>query len=230
MITVALTNASTAVSDAAVQALLPALQTQVTRDLAPAWPGSEASLVYVPATLKPDPSYYPVVVLDDTDQADALGYHDTNSAGIPVGKVFAKSDIEAGENWTVTTSHELLEMLCDPQIDATLPATYNGKRVITIREVCDPVEDCDYEIDGQRVSNFVLPAYYGDGDKFDFLGRLTGPMTLAPGGYISFCGPDGSWSQTFGERVTTWKEIPPHGSRRERLRIGPRRWQRSTAL
>jgi len=50
------------------------------------------------------------VILDDSDQAGALGYHDLTSDGLPIGKVFAASDLKAGTSWTVTASHELLEM------------------------------------------------------------------------------------------------------------------------
>jgi hypothetical protein len=40
--------------------------------------------------------------------------------GFPIGKVFAASDLKAGTSWTVTASHELLEMLGDPNINLTV--------------------------------------------------------------------------------------------------------------
>jgi hypothetical protein len=42
-----------------------------------------------------------------------VGYHDLTNEGLPLGKVFAGSDMVNGYNWTVTASHELLEMLID---------------------------------------------------------------------------------------------------------------------
>ena len=58
--------------------------------------------------------------LDDSDQASALGYHDMTSEGLPLGKVFGTTNLKFGTNWTVTASHELLEMLGDPSINLTV--------------------------------------------------------------------------------------------------------------
>ena len=54
---------------------------------------------------------------DNPDQAGALGYRELTSRGTPLGKVFAGLDLQSGASWTVTLSHELLEMLADPWID-----------------------------------------------------------------------------------------------------------------
>jgi hypothetical protein len=45
--------------------------------------------------------------------------HDTTPDGLPLGKVFAGTDKAFGTQWTVTASHELLEMLGDPAINLT---------------------------------------------------------------------------------------------------------------
>ena len=58
-----------------------------------------------------------IIITDNPDQAGALGYHELTSAGAPLGKVFAKLDLDSGTSWTVTLSHELLEMLADPWIN-----------------------------------------------------------------------------------------------------------------
>jgi len=42
------------------------------------------------------------------------GHHDLTPDGLPVGKSFAGTDKHFGHSWTVTASHELLEMLADP--------------------------------------------------------------------------------------------------------------------
>ncbi len=115
-IKVAVINASNAVSDADVQGAVGALQTQVHRDFAPVW-GIDADLEFVPPGTRPPPGTWWLAILDNSDQAGALGYHDLTSQGLPLGKVFAQSDIESGNNWTVTASHELLEMLADPGIN-----------------------------------------------------------------------------------------------------------------
>lgn len=231
---IAVTNASTVVSDADVKAILPALSLQVSRDLASVWSGVEADLVFVSTGAGIPHGAWALCVLDDTDQADALGYHDLTMGGQPISKIFAKTDSDYGEDWRVTASHELCEMLCDPQIDQTVTTIYEGKPATTIREVCDAVESNTYAVDGIMLSDFVTPNFFDSattpGVKYDFLGVLSAPMILAPGGYMSLQDQSGNWTQVFGDKVTTWKRIPPHGSRRERLRAGKKRWRRSTAI
>ena len=64
--------------------------------------------------------------------------------------------------------------------------------------MCDAVQSESYVIDGQRVSNFVLPLYFTAsherGSRNDFLGTVTDGKTLRsfgvnPGGYINFFDP-----------------------------------------
>lgn len=234
MTLVVVTNASTVLTDDAVQGVIPALSLQVSRDLASFWPGISVDLSFVSKGGAIPHGAWALCILDDTDQADALGYHDTTMGGQPISKVFAKTDSDYGEDWHVTASHELCEMLCDPQIDQTVTTVYEGKSVTTIREVCDAVEGNSYAINGFMVSDFVTPTFYDsskiDGLKYDFLSVISAPMTLASGGYMSLQDASGNWTQVFGQAVTTWKRMPPHGSRRERLRAGHKRWRRSTAI
>jgi hypothetical protein len=49
------------------------------------------------------------------DVADALGYHDKNDGGIPYGFVFTELWRQLKESWTVTLSHEALELIGDPE-------------------------------------------------------------------------------------------------------------------
>jgi hypothetical protein len=118
-IRIVITNASTVLSDEEVQSVVPALQTQVHRDFGPIW-GIDADLSFVPKGTQPPAGSWWLVVLDDSDQAGALGYHDVTNDGLPIGKIFAKTDMKYGANWTITLSHELLEMLGDPEINLTV--------------------------------------------------------------------------------------------------------------
>ena len=71
-------------------------------------------------------------ILDNTDRAGVLGHHDLTPDGLPVGKSFAGTDKHYGHSWTVTASHELLEMLADPDINLTVfvhPAPGDGPAV-----------------------------------------------------------------------------------------------------
>lgn len=99
---------------------VPALQRQVAEHLAPAW-GVNAAVTFLPAGSAPLKGSWWLVVLDNPDQAGALVYHDLTEEGRPMGKVFAATDMQYNRQWTVSASHELLEMLVDP--DLNLAAT-----------------------------------------------------------------------------------------------------------
>ena len=192
-IEVSIINASDVVSDAECRALTDALQIQVSRDFAPAW-RIDAKLTFVPKGQKPAPGTWWLSILDNTDRAEVLGHHDLTPDGLPIGKSFAGTDKRYGFEWTVTASHELLEMLANPDVNLTvLVHADHGDRKLYAYEVCDPSEDdgCAYSIDGIKVCNFVYPAYFQTfrapgSTKFDHQGKLTAPIpALLPGGYIS---------------------------------------------
>ena len=81
--------------------------------------------------------------------------------------------------WSVTLSHEVLEMIADPTVNIFAPGPSpdpadGGKWVLFTYEVGDPVERFCYEIDGVLVSDFVTPWYFSEGEgrgtRNDFLG------------------------------------------------------------
>ncbi len=123
-IRVSIINESKLAAPAEVQAAAAALQRQVSEHFAPAW-GVDATLSLVAAGAKPLPGSWWLVILDDSDQAGALGYHDLTDEAMPLGKVFVKTAQDAGVKWTITASHELLELLADPAINLTVCATEN---------------------------------------------------------------------------------------------------------
>ena len=194
-IAVALWNRSTVFPDAAMPALVEALQIQVTRDFSPLW-NIDAVLEIVGADSKPAPGRRHLVIADDSDQAGALGYHETDQGGIPTGFVFAKTDAQYGLTVSVTASHELLELLVDPWIFSTVLVADDGSAVAL--EVCDAVEadSLGYKIGDVLVSSFVTPAWFGNpGTRYDFGNVLKAPFSLAPGGYIGRFVPGTGWTQ-----------------------------------
>ncbi|MBI3447427.1 MAG: hypothetical protein HY049_00700 [Acidobacteria bacterium] len=225
-IKIAVVNASTVVTDAKlVQKVVAALQTQVTRDFAPAW-GIDADLRYVPKGSKPAAGEWWLVILDNSDQAGALGYHDVTKAGLPLGKVFARTDLDYGEQWSCTASHELLEMLADPSINLTVfDETTAGGRLYAY-EVCDAceAEPFGYKINGVLVSDFVYPAWFESfrktGTQFDHTKKISKPFKLVKGGYIGvYDVRSGSgWTQVTAEKIN-YRSRPPVGSRRERRNV-----------
>jgi hypothetical protein len=232
-------NESTVLTDAEVIPVVVALQQQVTNDFRPVW-GTDAELKMIPQGAQPATGTWWLVILDDSDQAGALGYHDLTPDGLPIGKVFAASDLKAGTSWSVTASHELLEMLADPNINLTVfVQNANTTGTLYAYEVCDACEDDSfgYQINNVLVSDFVYPAWFEGfrtqgSTQFDRMSRMQNPLELLSGGYIGiFNVADGSgWQQQTAEKHPTNLRYRGHvGSRRERRSIPRNQWLTSLA-
>jgi hypothetical protein len=212
--TIAIFNES---SDADVRGLeraVAAIQKQVDRDFFPLW-GWRAILVFEP---KSTPRRAMKITLRETDKDDPgdLGYHFID--GIPATYVFTRD--EKGkplEEFYSTLSHEVLEMIADPGVNLYASGYYikSGRhyRAFLPYEVCDPVQDALYSIDGVKVSDFVVPEWFEeerprDSMKFSFLDSVREPFELAYGGYID---------AMVGQRVRTiWGERGKRKKRRHR--------------
>lgn len=235
-IKVTIVNACTVLKDSDIEKIVPDLQTQVHRDFAPAW-GIDADLSFCPKGKKPPKDTWWLSILDTSDIAGDLGYHDLTSAGLPLGKVFAKSDLDDGTSWTNTVSHELLEMLGDPDINLGAMVEHGahaGK--LFAYEVCDACEDdrFGYRIGQTLVSDFVLPSWFesfhAKGEHYDFRGKIKSPFQLLPGGYISVLDTrnGGGWKQIDADLApANYRKRPRLGSRRERRRTPRDQWLRS---
>ena len=178
---IAISNASTCLTDAQVEAVLPALQKQVSADFKAYWE-LDCTLTFLNNGQPLTRGWWQIVITDNPDQAGALGYHEMTTTGAPLGKVFAKLDLESGSSWTATPSHELLEMLADPWINWC--AMGSDSRIYAL-EVCDAVEDdrLGYKIDGVLVSDFITPAWFEptDANRLDFKRHLSKQLELARG-------------------------------------------------
>lgn len=193
MIYIDVINESTEASDKTIKWLLAALQKQIVRDFEPIW-GYTATLIFIPKGVKPSPYHWQLIFLDNADQAGALGYHDLTQAGLPLGKVFIRTAEENQSAWSETASHEVLEMLGDPYANsATIVLSTNTTGIAYAYEVCDACEgeDYGYVINDFKVSNFVTPSWFNPDaaliqttQKYDFMGHITKPLQLLPGGYI----------------------------------------------
>jgi len=227
-------NESTVLTDSDVTPVVIALQQQVTNDFRPIW-GTDAELKMIPQGSQPPAGTWWLSILDDSDQAGALGYHDLTPDGLPIGKVFAASDLKAGTSWSVTASHELLEMLADPNINLTaFVQNANTSGTLYAYEVCDACEDDSfgYQINNILVSDFVYPAWFESfrtqgSTQFDKQNKIQNPLQLLAGGYIGvFNVSDGSgWQQQTAERTpTNLRHRGQVGSRRERRSINRNQW------
>jgi hypothetical protein len=242
MIKIAVINESTVIPDSDMPDVLEALQHQVDLDFAPIWGQAiDTELVLGDKTQPTPPGVWELVILDNSDQAGALGYHDVTSNGDPLGKIFAKDDQQDGTSWTVTASHELLEMLGDPEINLTAEAdASDGTTKFYAYEACDACEDDSfgYKITTQSgkdilVSDFVTPKFFmpsmtAPGTQYDFKGNIKAPLQILTNGYLSVWSPATGWSQITGELVnkTAEQAAPKEGHRRYR-RTTKASWQRS---
>lgn len=227
-------NESTVLSDADVIKMVSAIQHQIRYDWAPIW-GVDADLIFMPKTAAPRSNMWHVVVFDNADQAGALGYHDLTPEGLPLGKVFAKTTLDYGGKVSVTFSHEVLEMLGDPDVNLiAMNPDPGGNIKFYAYEVCDAVEadNFGYDINGVTVSDFVTPAWFESfrkigSTKFSFKGHVNAPFQLAPGGYIGVFDPSSGWSQLTARSSYAYESRPGPGSRRDKRRTPRDQWMSS---
>ncbi|MBI3712736.1 MAG: hypothetical protein HY253_07210 [Burkholderiales bacterium] len=210
-------NRSTRLNDEDILPVIRAINRQIQEDFYPYW-SLNASLRLEGkigkkinknslADMRGDAVLY---LADEADIKDALGYHEANFRGIPYGFVFMDVCDSLGETWTVTLSHEALELIGDMQGNLLVQGPHPEdpqKEVFHWFEMCDAVQSQTYQIDGVEVSNFVLPAYFTlseeEGSRNDFLAKKTKGKGLASfgisaGSYIGFYNPES------GKHETCW--------------------------
>lgn len=231
---IAFINESTVVRDADAQKWMAALQYQADHHFRPAW-GPTCRMTFFGKGQKPPAEMAWLALLDNSDQAGALGYHDLTPDGMPLGKVFAATDQQYNETVSVTASHELLEMLADPYISYTMLTVDTNNNVLGYAwEVCDACEDeqFSYEIDGVKVSDFVYPSWFQPwrprgSTRFDQMQKIQSPFQLLVGGYIGIWTPQTGWTQQNAEEVPYHKTRPIVGQRRERRKTLREHWRLS---
>ena len=196
------------VTDEELQRVVRALNRQIAEDFEPYWSLGATLRLEGRSVEKPDKLDLSdmrgdavLYLWDQIDIQGALGYHDKNNRGIPYGFVFTELSQSLGENWSVTLSHEALEMIGDPEVNLLVMGLHPGdpgRDVFHWYEMCDAVQAETYNVDGVDVANFVLPLYFTGGEELggrnDFLGRSHGGKTLTsfgvnPGGYVGFWDP-----------------------------------------
>lgn len=186
-------------TDADLVRIAAAIDRQVKEHFGPAY-GVAAEVMF---TTEPEPTDWIVGMFKDADQPGALGDHDTTPHGLPLAKVFPLLDAQDGANLSTTISHEVMEMLADPYL--RLAAQDDSGRFWAY-ECADAVEQDEYEIDGVKVSNFVLPHYFEPppdlaGVKLDWLGLVKTPGEIRPGGYMQWFDSQSGWNQVFSRKA-----------------------------
>lgn len=174
-----------------------ALQKQLTRDFGPIWGvkatiDSFASLDDVPLT------YWPILVQEDIHM-NAGGVHLDKS-----GQPFAL--VRYSNQWTLTASHEMLEMSADPfgnRLIQSRSIKPGQGRVEYLVEVCDPSEAAEfaYHVNGVLVADFYTPHFFdpvkNSSVRYSFTGAISEPRQVRRGGYLSWHNPptDKWWQQ-----------------------------------
>jgi hypothetical protein len=237
--------------DAEVASVVRAINRQLAEDFAPYWDWSARlrlegagrtstsplkTLKQAPQDVRGDAIIYLWEKTADVD--DALGYHDSNNRGLPYGFVFTELADELDGAWSVTLSHEVLELVGDAGANtfAAGPHPHEPDRIVFHwYEMCDAVQAETYLIDGVQVSNFVLPQYFTVGEQAgarnDFLnlkpaGKALPSFGINPGGYVGFYDPQKQDHETVSRddkasaRLALKSSIVTTRGRRSRLYAG----------
>lgn len=177
-----------------------ALQKQAIRDLAPVW--DVQATVDAFARLEDVPvGTWPIIIEEDIHTDGAAGIHEDDD-----GQPFALVTAEPG--WSLTASHELIEMLVDPfgrRVTEGQSTKPGQGRVQFLVEPCDPSEAAPfaYVINGVTVSDFYTPKYFSTifnpADRYSHTGAIRRPRQVLKGGYLSWHDPvtDHWFQETF---------------------------------
>jgi hypothetical protein len=188
-------NETTVLTDVEIQTALIAFKHACDYHFEPHW-NATAGFLFVPkgSTKPTGPNVWELHFLDTSDQAGALGYHYDDN-GMPVMRVFAKTDAQYGLSWQVTATHEIFEALGDAY--CLLASQDPNANKFYGYEVGDPVEGDQfaYTYNGVKISDFILPAWFtGDPGPYDYAKHVSKPLQVLPDGYVSVY-QNGAWTQ-----------------------------------
>jgi hypothetical protein len=182
---------SSSVKRSEIVTALPALQ-QGVREVQKWW-GGEPVTLHAATRGQRLAGKETITIRDPVSFLDGGGWHFLGPGGVPYAIVIYDAD------WTLIASHELDEMVVNPQLTRTI----QGDRLY-LAEVADPVEDTSFSyyrpgLDGKPVelSDFVGPDWYTGGRYFDYRHHVRRAHQLLYGGYVSYW--DGAdWAQLYG--------------------------------
>jgi hypothetical protein len=202
-----------------------AVQKQITRDFTPFW-GLPATVDAFEDLESVPSDYHPVVVFGDADelmgQLDfAIGREYTTEliddfergrlSGLHLN-AFTRQPfalVASSDAWSVTVSHEVLEMIADPFGNRLIAAAHpldRRRRVKYLLEVCDPCQTMWYPVNGVPVSDFFTPRYFDpvevEGSRYSFTGALERPLQILDNGYLTWIDPRDSGLYQMGAGET----------------------------
>lgn len=210
--TIYVTNQSSQVSDAEVQAMAAACAKQVAQHIAPLHFVLAVPVLFLAAGAQGPSTQARIVTVRNTlDDAQALGYHTQDGSEHIWGVVGTEAAMSHGAQaltgpYAISTilSHEVAEMFMDPFCSLWADT---GRGYSVAFEIGDPVQSDTYDLDGVAVSNFVTGPWFNPlaarTDRFDYMNNLHGPFTMAKGGYWVQM-QEGRTSQKFGDAMPQW--------------------------
>ena len=185
---IALVSQTPAIKFADLKPVAAAMHRQAVEDFGPVW-GVKADVVAYETLEQVAHGYWPVIVKDELARAEAAGYHEDD-----IGEPYAL--IRLTDDWSVTASHEMLEILADPwgrHMFAALSPRDHKTMVKFLVEVCDPCSDASYKVDGIEVSDFYTPQFFDHvakhGVRYSHTGAITEPRQVLKGGYLTWHDP-----------------------------------------
>jgi hypothetical protein len=209
---VAIVSLTSEVSLKSLLAVSAAVQKQVTRDFTPIW-GLPATVDAFDDLDSVPSDYHPVVLFGDPQEligrveaaigpegvAELIDDFERGTLGGVHLNAFTRQPfalVAASDAWTVTLSHEILEMLADPYGNRLVAAARLGdeqQRVKYLVEICDPCQSRWYPVNGIPVTDFYTPRFFDpvgiDGVRYSFTGALRQPLDIVEGGYLTWVDP-----------------------------------------
>lgn len=158
-----------------------AIQTQVLRDVQPAWAVSAAVNPFFRLEDLPL-GHWPVVLRDDPTPGIGGIHH---FEGTPVAVA------DAGPGWTTALSRLVIELLVNPTGTRRMvgkgPMADHGEVELLVAPTAAAGPDFHYAIHRMEVSDFVFPAYYrSHHGPHSFGGVVDQPGQIRPGGCITW--------------------------------------------
>lgn len=234
----AVQNKSTRVTEAEAMSMAQAAHFQMYYNLSPVWGLVPLPVIYFPPTMQLPTYSIPALLFDNSDQANALGYHTETPDGQFFLRAFAAPVLDNGgvvlgdTNGSPSVASVLTHETCETVVDRTVNEWVDGPTIDQgssyAKEVCDPVESDSYllRLSDQTivsVSNFVTPAWFDSAAPTnmprDFMGRVASSFTMSPGGYMVVRSAPGTEQDVFGATPRpTWRSQLSHPASRSMRR------------
>jgi hypothetical protein len=237
---VAVCNQSTTILDSEIAPIVAALQEDISQN-GSLWALPPVTLRQITRGAAAPAGWWQLVFLDDSDQADALGYHELTIEGLPIGYVFVRTTTGYGSSVSRVASHELWEMLVDPYLNRyTAPCADGKEYCVEVGDLLSLDSQGRQGLGGVMLSGVALPATYfaGQGTRYDIGGLLTAPLpNVQPpdGAYLMWRGGS-SWASGAAhfihapvlDAAAFMAMQPQRMSRRHRRILGAANWRMST--